>query len=74
MLFAIYVELFKSLKNVECNIECPATTTFIMMHHYLTYTIVIMDITAFVAVIYICICIVSGNPISAIRSFSVIAQ
>lgn len=35
-IFAIYVELFKSLKNVEYDIEYPATNAF-MMHHYLSY-------------------------------------
>lgn len=49
---AIYEELFKSLKHVECDIECFATTAFIMVHHYLAYTIVKMDIPAFVAFIY----------------------
>lgn len=50
--YVIYKELFKSLKHVECDIECFATTAFIMVHHYLAYTIVKMDIPAFVAFIY----------------------
>lgn len=47
-----YVKLVKSLKGVECDIEYPVPTTFIMVHHYLACTIVKTDMPAFVAFIY----------------------
>lgn len=47
-----HVELVKNLKGVECDIECPVPTAFIMVHHYLACTIVKTDMPAFVAFIY----------------------
>jgi hypothetical protein len=58
----IHVELFKSLKGVECDIECPALATFIMVHHYLACTIVKTDMPAFVVFIYVCICREAATP------------
>lgn len=49
----IYVELVKSLKGVECDIECPVPTAFIMVHHYLACTIVKTDMPACLSHSYI---------------------
>lgn len=52
MRMCVRVELFKNLKGVERDIERPAFTSFITVHHYLACTIVKTDMPAFVVFIY----------------------